>query len=87
VVIGRRRFEQGRRMRRACCERGKCVAQLGTVGRFLPGMAVPDVDQAALRIEVLKRVLQRRLPAGKQRRREQQPREYSPQLSWRGQRR
>jgi len=74
-------------MRRAGSERGKCVAQLGTVGRFLPGMAVADVDQAALRIDVLNRVLQSRLPAGKQRRGEQQPREQGPQVSWREQRR
>jgi hypothetical protein len=38
-------------------------------------MAVPEVDQAALRIDVLNRVLQRGLPAGEQRRGEQQPRE------------
>jgi hypothetical protein len=38
-------------------------------------MAVAQVDEAALRIEVLERVLQSRLPAGKQRRGEQQPRE------------
>ena len=55
-------------MRRAGSERGKCVAQLGTLGCFLPGMAVSDVDEAALRIDVLNRVLQSRLPAGKQRR-------------------
>ena len=75
VMVGRRRLEQGRRMRGTCRERGKRVAQLGTVGRFLPGMAVPDVDQAALGIYVLNRVLQGRLPARKQRRGEQQPRE------------
>jgi len=87
VMTGCRRLEQGRRMRRAGSKRGKCVAQLGTVGRFLPGMAVANVDQAALRIDVLNRVLQSRLPAGKQRRREQQPREQGPQVSWREQRR
>jgi hypothetical protein len=38
-------------------------------------MAVPEVDQAALCIDVLNRVLQGGLPAGKQRRREQQPRQ------------
>ena len=74
-MISRRRLEQRRRMRRACCERGKCVAQLGAVGRFLPGMAVPEMDQPALRVYVLKRVLQGRLPAGKQRRCKQQARE------------
>ena len=86
-MIGRRRLEERLRERRARSERGKRVAQLGAVGRFLPGMAVADVDQAALRIYVLNRVLQSRLPAGKQRRSEQQPREESPQVSWRGQRR
>jgi hypothetical protein len=36
---------------------------------------------------VLNRVLQRRLPAGKQRRGEQQPRDQGSKASWRGQRR
>jgi len=38
-------------------------------------MAVAEMDQATLRIDVLNRVLQGGLPAGKQRRRKQQPRE------------
>jgi len=67
-MIRRRRFEQGRRIRRACSKRSQSVAQLGTVGGLLPGMAVPEMDQAALRIYVLNRMLQRRLPARKQRR-------------------
>lgn len=49
-------------------KRSEGVAQLGTVGRLLAGMGVPEMDQAALRIYVLNRMLQRRLPAGKQRR-------------------
>jgi hypothetical protein len=44
-------------------------------------MALPKMDQAALRIDVLKRVLQSRLPAGKQSRGEQQPRDQSPKIS------
>jgi len=87
VMISRRRLEQRWRMRRACGKRGESVAQLGTVGRALPGMAVPEMDQAALRIYVLNRVLQGRLPAGKQHRGEQQPGEKGRQVSWRGQRR
>jgi hypothetical protein len=39
------------------------------------------MDQAALRIYVLKRVLQSRLPADKQRRGEQQPRDQNPKIS------
>ena len=74
-------------MRRTCSEAAERVAQLGTVGRLLPGMAIPEMDQAALRIYVLNRVLQRRLPAGKQRRGEQQPRDQGSKASWRGQRR
>jgi hypothetical protein len=80
-MISRRRLEHGRRVRRTCGERSESVAQLGTVGRLLPGMAVPEMDQAALRIDVLKRVLQSRLPAGKQSRGEQQPRDQSPKIS------
>ena len=87
VMISRRRLEQGRRMRRTRSERGESVAQLGTVGRLLPGMTVPEMDQAALRIYVLNRMLQSRLPAGKQRRGEQQPRDQCSKISWRGQRR
>ena len=49
-------------------KRSQSVAQLGTVGRRLPGTGVPEMDQAAFRIDVLDRVLQSRLPAGKQRR-------------------
>jgi hypothetical protein len=49
-------------------KRSQGVAQLGTVGRRLPGMGVAEMDQAAFRIDVLNRVLQSRLPAGKQRR-------------------
>jgi len=74
-------------MRRTRSERGESVAQLGTVGRLLPGMTVPEMDQAALRIYVLNRMLQSRLPAGKQRRGEQQPRDQCSKISWRGQRR
>ena len=87
VMISRRRLEQGRRMRRTRSERGESVAQLGTVGRLLPGMTVPEMDQAALRIDVLNRMLQGRLPAGKQRCGEQQPRDQGSKVSWRGQRR
>jgi len=54
-------------MRGACGKRSQSVAQLGTVGRLLPGMGVPEMDQAALRIDVLNWMLQGRLPAGKQR--------------------
>ena len=86
-MISGRRLEQGRGMRRTCGKRSESVAQLGTVGRLLPGMAVPEMDQAALRIYVLNRVLQSRLPAGKQRGGEQQPRDQSSKVSWRGQRR
>jgi len=74
-MISLRRLEQGRGMRRACSQRSQSVAQLGTVGRLLTGMAVAQVDQAAPGIYVLNRMLQRRLPAGKQRRRKQQPRD------------
>ena len=68
-------------MRRTCGKRSESVTQLGTVWRLLPGMAVPEMDQAALRIYVLNRVLQSRLPAGKQGRGEQQPRAQSPKIS------
>jgi len=75
VVIGRWRLEQRRRMRRACGQRCEGITELRAMGRLLPGMAVAEMDQATLRIDVLNRVLQGGLPAGKQRRRKQQPRE------------
>ena len=45
------------------------------MGRLVPGMAVAEMDQATFRIDVLNRVLQGSLPAGKQHRRKQQTRE------------
>jgi hypothetical protein len=60
--------ERKRGLRRAGCKRGEHIA----VGRFVRRLAA-KMDQAR-RIGVLKRVNQRRLPAGEQRRGEEQPR-------------
>jgi hypothetical protein len=69
VPVGRGRLEGERRRRCARRERGEDVA-----GRRFFGGLTSEVNQARA-IGVLQRMDQGRLPAGKQRRREQQPRE------------
>jgi hypothetical protein len=73
VVIGRRRLEGERRVRRAGRQRGECIAQLRAVGLRRIGVAVAEVYQAAVRVGMLQRMQQRGLPAGEQRRGEDKP--------------
>jgi hypothetical protein len=67
VLIGRRRLEGERGVRRAGRQRGERIAGR----RFFRGLAA-QVDQAAA-IGMLQRMQQRRLPAGEQRRGKDQP--------------
>jgi hypothetical protein len=73
VLVGRRRFEGGRDLRRAGRQRGERVAQLRAVGLRRSGVAVAEVYQAAVRVGMLQRMQQRGLPAGEQRRGEDKP--------------
>jgi hypothetical protein len=75
VVIGRRRLEGERGVRRAGRQRGERVAELRAIGLRRSGVALAEVYQAAVRVGMLQRMQQRRLPAGEQRRSEDKPRE------------
>ena len=75
VPVGRRCLERERRLRRTRRQRSERVAGCG----FFGGLA-PKVDEARA-VDVLQRVNERRLPAGKQGRGEQQPRDQSAKIS------
>jgi hypothetical protein len=63
-----RRDDRRRRIRRASGERGERIAQQPAVGLpVVVRVAAVEMDELAVLVDVLDRVLERRLPAGKQR--------------------
>ena len=72
-VGGRKSSQDNRNVGRARGESGERVAQRSWFRFTLVGMAAVEMNELAQLVDVLDRVLQRRLPAGKQRNREKDP--------------
>ena len=74
VVVGLKRTENRMRRRRTGGERRQQIAERAGARLILVRMAAGEVDELAARVDVLDRVLQRRLPRDKQHRRKRNPR-------------
>ena len=73
-MLGSRKLEDERRIRRAGGERRQRITQgAGAIRVALVRMAISEVNQAAVLVKVLERVQQRVLPSGKERDNQEDP--------------